>query len=102
MALQTVGCKLNQAETDSLARKFLDAGYHVVAPTDAPDIYLLNTCTVTHIADHKCRKLLRAAHQRNPSSLIGAVGCYAERAPTELAGIDGVSFIIGNHDKDRA
>ncbi|UCC59272.1 MAG: tRNA (N(6)-L-threonylcarbamoyladenosine(37)-C(2))-methylthiotransferase MtaB [Dehalococcoidia bacterium] len=102
IALQTVGCKLNQAETDSLARKFLDAGYHVVAPTDAPDIYLLNTCTVTHIADHKCRKLLRAAYRRNPSSLIAAVGCYAERAPTELADIDGVSFIIGNHDKDRA
>ena len=101
IALQTVGCKLNQAETDSLARKFLDAGYHVVPPTDAADIYLLNTCTVTHIADHKCRKLLRAAHRRNPSSLTVVAGCYAERAPAEIAGIEGIDLIVSGRDKER-
>jgi len=82
VALQTVGtvgCKLNQAETDSLARRFLEAGYQVVAPHHATDIYVLNTCTVTHIADRKCRKLLRLAHRRRPDTLIVVTGCYAER-----------------------
>ena len=101
VALQTVGCKLNRAETDWLARKFLEAGYQVVAPDQAADIYLLNTCTVTHIADHKCRKLLRLAHRRNPHALISVTGCYAERAPAELGSIDGVGLITGNRDKER-
>ena len=101
IALQTVGCKLNRAETDSLARKFLEAGYQVVAPDQAADIYLLNTCTVTHIADHKCRKLLRLAHRRNPDALIVVTGCYAERVPVELSSIEGVGLIIGNRDKER-
>jgi threonylcarbamoyladenosine tRNA methylthiotransferase MtaB len=100
VALQTVGCKLNQAETDSLTRKFLNAGYQVVASTDAADIYLLNTCTVTQIADHKCRKLLRVAHRRNPSSLIVVTGCYAERAAEDLANIEGIDLIIGSRDKE--
>ncbi len=101
IALQTVGCKLNQAETDSLARKFLEAGYQVVAPDQAADICLLNTCTVTHIADHKCRKLLRVAHRRNPDALIVVTGCYAERVPADLGSIEGVGLIIGNRDKQR-
>lgn len=102
IALQTVGCKLNQAETESLVRKFLQAGFEIVAPQDAADIYLLNTCTVTHVADHKCRKLLRVAHRRNPAGLIIAAGCYAERAPDELNDIHGVDLVIGNRDKEKA
>ena len=101
VALQTVGCKLNRAETDSLARKFLEAGYQVVAPDQAADIYLLNTCTVTHIADHKCRKLLRLAHRRDPDALIVVTGCYAERAPADLSSIEGAGLIIGNRDKEK-
>lgn len=101
VALQTVGCKLNQAETDSLARDLLASGYRVVPAEDTPDIYLLNTCTVTHIADHKCRKLLRQAHRNNPDALIIAAGCYAERAPEELGGIEGVGLVVPNRDKDR-
>lgn len=101
VALQTVGCKLNQAETDSLARDLLASGHRVVPVEDRPDIYLLNTCTVTHIADHKCRKLLRQAHRNNPDALIIAAGCYAERAPEELGGIEGVGLVVPNRDKDR-
>ncbi len=101
IALQTLGCKLNQAETESLARRFLEAGYQVVAPDDAADIYLLNTCTVTHIADRKCRNLLRLAHRRNPDALIVATGCYAERAASEIGGIEGVGLVTGNRDKER-
>jgi threonylcarbamoyladenosine tRNA methylthiotransferase MtaB len=101
VALQTLGCKLNQAETESLARKFLEAGYQIVAPDHAADIYLLNTCTVTHIADRKCRNLLRLAHRRNPDALIVATGCYAERAAVEVGGIEGVGLVVGNRDKER-
>ncbi len=96
-----MGCKLNQAETDSLARKFLEAGYQVVSPGAAADIYLLNTCTVTHVADQKCRKLLRLAHRSSPGALVVATGCYAERASSELAGIEGVGLVAGNRDKVR-
>ena len=101
IALQTLGCKLNQAETESLARQFLEAGYQVVAPEQAADVYLLNTCTVTHIADRKCRNLLRLAHRRNPEALIVATGCYVERAAVDVGGIEGVGLVVGNRDKDR-
>ena len=101
VALQTVGCKLNQAETDSLARKFLKAGYQVVAPDAPADIYLLNTCTVTSTADQKCRKLLRHARRRNPDALVVATGCYVERAPADILAIDGVSIAVGNDEKAR-
>ena len=101
IALQTLGCKLNQAETESLARKFAEAGYQIVAPDDSADIYVLNTCTVTHIADRKCRNLLRLAHRRNPDALIVAAGCYAERACAEVGGIEGMGLVVGNRDKAR-
>ena len=101
IALQTLGCKLNQAETESLARQFLEAGYQIVAPDHAADIYLLNTCTVTHIADRKCRNLLRLARRRNPEALIVATGCYVERASAEVGGIEGVGLVVGNRDKER-
>jgi len=101
IALQTLGCKLNQAETESLARRFLQAGYQVVDADQAADIYLLNTCTVTHIADRKCRNLLRLAHRRNPDALIAAIGCYAERAAADLGDIEGVGLVVGNRDKER-
>jgi threonylcarbamoyladenosine tRNA methylthiotransferase MtaB len=98
IALQTVGCKLNQAETESLAHRFLDAGYRLSSP-DTADIYLLNTCTVTHVADHKCRKLARSVHRNNPDCLIAAVGCYAERAPDELS-MAGVDLVVGRNDRE--
>jgi threonylcarbamoyladenosine tRNA methylthiotransferase MtaB len=101
VALQTLGCKLNQAETESLARKFVEAGYQIVAPDGAADIYVLNTCTVTHIADRKCRNLLRLAHRRNPEALIVAAGCYAERAYAEVGEVEGVGLVVGNRDKAR-
>ena len=78
IAIDTLGCKLNQAETELLARRFIEAGYEIVSPADSADVYILNTCTVTHVADSKSRHLLRLAHRRNPDSLIVATGCYAE------------------------
>ena len=70
VALDTLGCKLNQAETELIARQFTEAGYQLVSSPVEADIYILNTCTVTHIADAKSRRLLRAAHRQNPAALV--------------------------------
>ncbi|MFC1861914.1 tRNA (N(6)-L-threonylcarbamoyladenosine(37)-C(2))-methylthiotransferase MtaB [Chloroflexota bacterium] len=99
VALDTLGCKLNQAETELLTRRFIEAGYRLVSMEDEPDIYILNTCTVTHIADTKSRHLLRLAHRRNPDALVVATGCYSQRAPNELTQIEGVSLVVGNDEK---
>ncbi len=99
VALDTLGCKLNQAETEFLARQFALAGCRLVSSSDEADIYILNTCTVTHIADRKSRHLLRLAHRRNPEALLVATGCYAQRAQQELSQIDGVRLVLGNDDK---
>ncbi len=99
VALDSLGCKLNQAETELLARQFTEAGYRLVSPADGADVYILNTCTVTHIADRKSRHLLRLAHRRNPDALLVAIGCYAQRAPRELAQVEGVSLVLGNDEK---
>jgi len=99
VALDTLGCKLNQAETELLAREFAEAGYQLVSPDSKADVYILNTCTVTHIADRKSRHWLRLAHRQNPDARLVAIGCYAERAPEELAGIEGISLVLGNDEK---
>jgi len=99
VALDSLGCKLNQAEIQSLARQLTEAGYRLVAPADKADIYILNTCTVTHVADRKSRHLLRLARRRNPAARLVAIGCYAERSPHELARIEGVDLVLGNDQK---
>ena len=99
VALDSLGCKLNQAETELLAKQFTEAGYRLVSPADEADVYILNTCTVTHIADRKSRHWLRLAHRRNPDALLVATGCYAQRAPQELAQIEGIDLVSGNEQK---
>ncbi|MCD6599676.1 MAG: tRNA (N(6)-L-threonylcarbamoyladenosine(37)-C(2))-methylthiotransferase MtaB [Dehalococcoidia bacterium] len=97
VAFYTLGCKLNQAETEFLAGQFNKAGYHLVHPDEVADIYIINTCTVTHIADRKSRHWLRLTRRKNPRSLIVATGCYAQRAPQELSQI--ADTIIDNKGK---
>lgn len=99
IAFDTVGCKLNQAESQLLARQFARAGYRLVAPGDGADVYILNTCTVTHVADGKCRRLLKSARRRNPGALVVAMGCYAQRARQELSKIKGVDLVLDNSQK---
>jgi len=99
VALDSLGCKLNQAETELLARECAQAGYQLVSPADEADVYILNTCTVTNIADRKSRHWLRLTHRRNPHALLVATGCYAQRAPQELAQVEGVSLVLGNDEK---
>lgn len=98
IAFYTLGCKLNQAETESLAARFSQAGYHLVSPNDVADIYVANTCTVTHIADRKSRHWLRVARRRNPKAFIIATGCYAQRVPYNLAPI--ADLVLGNEGKE--
>jgi len=98
VAFYTLGCKLNQAETESLASRFSRAGFQLVPPDDHADIYIANTCTVTHIADRKSRHWLRLARRRNPQALIIATGCYAQRNRRELAEL--ADLIVDNEEKD--
>ena len=97
--LDTLGCKLNQAETELMARQLAEAGYEVVPQVDRADVYILNTCTVTHTADAKARHRLRMAHHRNPTALVVATGCYAQREPEKLSRIDGVNLVISHDEK---
>lgn len=98
--LETLGCKLNQAETESLARQFIQAGYEIVERHAPADVYILNTCTVTHTADAKSRHLLRLAQKRNPHAVIIVTGCYAERVAAELKTNAGIDFVVGNAEKE--
>ncbi len=100
VAVETLGCRLNQAESEAMATALVEEGYRLVSPSDGADVYILNTCTVTHVADRKCRHLLRLARRRNPRALIVAIGCYPQRAPEELGGMDEVDIVLGNEEKD--
>ena len=99
VALDSLGCKLNQAEIQSLARQLEAAGYKLVDADAKADIYILNTCTVTHVADRKSRHMLHQARRRNPQARLIAIGCYAHRAPDELGKIEGVELVLGNDRK---
>ena len=100
VTIVTQGCKLNQADSEVLARRFAEAGYSIVDAADGPQIFVLNTCTVTGTADAKARRALRSARRSNPESLVVATGCYAQRAPLDLEGLEAVSMVIGNSQKD--
>jgi len=97
-AFYTLGCKLNQAETESLVGQFSQSGFQIVSPNDVADIYIANTCTVTHIADRKSRHWLRLARRRNPQALIIATGCYAQRNRQALAQL--ADLVVGNEEKE--
>jgi len=97
VALHTLGCKLNQAETETLAGQLIEAGCQLVAFGEEADVYIVNTCTVTHVADRKSRHLLRMARRRNPDALVVATGCYAQRSPQELAQI--AQLVLNNEQK---
>jgi threonylcarbamoyladenosine tRNA methylthiotransferase MtaB len=101
IALETLGCKLNQAEVETLAHQLVAKGYELTESIEEADIYMLNTCTVTHVADRKSRQLLKAARRQNPRATILAAGCYAQRAPEELGRLGVANLILGNKEKDR-
>ena len=98
--IRTHGCKLNQADSDTIARQFVEAGYRLVNSVSEADIFVLNTCTVTANADAKARQTLRAARRANPKAIIVAAGCYPQRAAQDLHDLDAVSLVVGNTQKD--
>lgn len=99
-AVATLGCRLNQAESDELERKLAAAGLVPVEPEDSADIYVVNTCTVTHIADRKARHLIRHLKRLNPAAVVVATGCYAQVAPGELSSMPEVDLVVPNRQKD--
>ncbi|MET1055483.1 MAG: tRNA (N(6)-L-threonylcarbamoyladenosine(37)-C(2))-methylthiotransferase MtaB [Pedobacter sp.] len=101
VAFYTLGCKLNFSETSTIGRLFTDAGYAVVDFTDAADVYVINTCSVTEHADKKCRKVVKEALKYAPNAYITIVGCYAQLKPAEIAEIEGVDMVLGAAEKFR-
>ena len=99
VAIETHGCKLNQADSAVLAGEFARAGYRVVGSNADADIIVVNTCTVTATADSKARQALRAARRSNPGAVVVAAGCYPQRAADELRRMPEVSLVVGNQDK---
>ena len=101
IALLTLGCKLNFAETATYERGFLSAGLQVVPWSEAADVYLINTCSVTATSDSKSRNLIRKVHRINPAAHIVVTGCSAELRRAEIGRIEGVSRVFGANEKDR-
>ncbi len=99
VAFYTLGCKVNQYETESLKKQFGDYGIETVEFEELADIYVVNSCTVTSIADRKTRNILRRAKRINPSAIVVATGCYAQTNAEELARIEEIDYVVGNSDK---
>lgn len=101
VAFYTLGCKLNYSETSSISRMFEDKGYVKVDFTDQPDIFIINTCSVTENADKKCKKIVKEAKKISPDSFVTIIGCYAQLKPKEISEIPGVDAVLGAAEKFR-
>lgn len=99
VAFYTLGCKLNYSETSTIGRQFNQAGFSTVDFTDTPDVYLINTCSVTDNADKKCRKVVKEALKYSPGAYVLIVGCYAQLKPKEISEIPGVDMVLGAAEK---
>lgn len=101
IATHTLGCKLNFAETSHLQRTFTKAGFHTVGFHEKADVYVINSCTVTSVAEKKCRNAIRQAVVQNPNAIIAVIGCFAQNEAEQIAQIPNVDFILGNEQKHR-
>ncbi|MBI2266251.1 MAG: tRNA (N(6)-L-threonylcarbamoyladenosine(37)-C(2))-methylthiotransferase MtaB [Armatimonadetes bacterium] len=99
IAFHTLGCKVNQAESDELIRACGRQGFTVVPFDGHADVYVINTCTVTNLADRRSRQTIRHARRKNPAGIVAVTGCYAQRAPREIGEIPGVSLIVPHGEK---
>ena len=100
-AFHTLGCKVNQYESEAMAGHFRAAGYEIVDERDFADVYIINTCTVTAVADKKSRQYIRRMKKVNPDSVIAVTGCYAQISPEEVSAVDGVDIVTGTNEKHR-
>ena len=99
IAITTLGCKVNQFDSEVMGASLERCGFEIIPFPQRADIYIINTCTVTHRADYQSRQLIRRAHRLNPSSLIVVTGCYAQAYPEEVHGVEGVGLVLGNGEK---
>lgn len=102
IGFHTLGCKVNQYETEAIAKLFTDKGWSIGDFKEVCDAYLINTCTVTSLSDRKSRQMIRRAQQTNPDAVVAVCGCYAQMAKDEVAAIEGVDIVIGTKQKGRA
>lgn len=99
VAFYTLGCKVNQYDTQMMSEKFTAAGYTVVGFDELADVYVINTCTVTQVSDKKSRNAISRARRRNPDAVVAVCGCYSQTAPKEAASIEGVDIVIGTRNR---
>lgn len=99
VAFLTLGCKVNQIETQSMSELFRRAGYEIKEFGEDADIYVINTCSVTAVGEKKSRQQIRRAHRMNPGAVIAVTGCYAQLAPEDIAAIEGVGLVVGTKDR---
>lgn len=100
-AFYTLGCKVNQYESESMAELLKNDGYEIVKFEDYADVYIINTCTVTGMSDRKSRQIIRRAKKKNPNAIVVAAGCYAQVSPDEVSRLDGVNLILGTKDRSK-
>ncbi len=100
-AFHTLGCKVNQYETQSMMEHFSDAGFSVVSEGLPSDVCVINTCSVTNIADRKSRQIIRRARKMNPDAVIAVTGCYVQTAPEDVIRMEDVDIVAGNNEKSR-
>ena len=100
-AYLTLGCKVNQYDTNAMQELMEAAGYETVEFTEAADVYLINTCTVTNVADRKSRQMIRRAAEQNPGAVVCVTGCLAQRHKDEILAIEGVDAVIGVNQRGK-
>lgn len=99
IAFHTLGCKVNQYETEAMKEQFAAAGHEIVGEEDFADAYVINTCTVTHMADRKSRQYIRKMKRVNPEAVVAVTGCYAQVSPEEVRQVEGVNVVAGTGEK---
>ena len=99
VAFHTLGCKLNFAETSAIGKQLSDEGFAKVKPGEQADVCIINTCSVTDTADHKCRQAINRMNRQHPNAIIVVTGCYAQLKPDEIADIEGVNLVLGANEK---
>ena len=101
VAFYTLGCKVNQYETEAMLELFEKEGYETAETEDYADVYVINTCTVTHMSDRKSRQYIRRMKKKNPDAIIAVVGCYSQVSPEEILSIDEVNLVMGTNDRKK-
>ena len=99
VAFYTLGCKVNQYETEAMLEMFKEDGYEQVGSEDYADVYVINTCTVTHMSDRKSRQYIRRMKKKNPDAIIAVVGCYSQVSPEEILEIEEVNLVMGTNER---